>query len=344
MKRMFTCMALLCLVANGFSQQDPQFTNFNFNRTFFNPAHTGVKRALCFTALARNQWSGFDGAPKTATLTGEYWMENISSGIGGSVMIDELGFEKNMSYRLNYAFHLTDIAKGNLSFGIDAGFTSKILGPTGSQSWVSSSSWQNDPSIPPQIKKTSPDFGAGIWYQHSKFWAGASASHIGTPTMNQGNTVIISVPPIVHNRIYQVARHYWLTAGVNVQKRNWLVQPSFLVKSDATITSFDVNCIATYNNAFWFGASYRFQDAVCPQLGFTWKSGGDKTKPGNEEIPARDPRFRKKEVATWKIGFAYDYSTSKLNDYNNGTFEVFLNYCLPVTPWIQRQGCSRLFQ
>jgi type IX secretion system PorP/SprF family membrane protein len=344
MKHVFTYMALLCLSANVFAQQDPQFTNFNFNRTFFNPAYAGVKRALCFTAMARNQWSGFEGAPKTATLTGEYWFDNISSAVGGSVMIDQLGFEKNMSYRGIYSFHMESISGGNLSFGLDAGFTTKILGPTGSQSWISSSPWQNDPSIPPQIKKTSPDFGAGVWYQHPLFWFGASASHIGAPEMNQGNVTVNATPPSIHSRIYQVARHYWITGGYNFQKRDWLIQPSFLVKSDATITSFDVNMVATYNNSFWLGATYRHKDAICPQIGFTWQSGEKKSTESATTEMKYDPRRKKKEVATWKIGFAYDYTTSKLNDYNNGTFEVFLNYCIPVAPWIQRQGCSRLFE
>jgi hypothetical protein len=39
-----------------------------------------------------------------------------------------------------------------------------------------------------------------------------------------------------------------------------------------------------------------------------------------------------------KVGFAYDYTTSNLKNYNNGTFELMLNYCIPIVIVPKRQG------
>jgi ribulose kinase len=70
-----------------------------------------------------------------------------------------------------------------------------------------------------------------------------------------------------------------------------------------------------------------YQDAVIPMLGF--------------QIP--NPVTG--ENGGLKVGFAYDYTTSNLGDYNNGSFELFLNYCVPIkfTPKTERHGDVRLF-
>jgi type IX secretion system PorP/SprF family membrane protein len=119
-----------------------------------------------------------------------------------------------------------------------------------------------------------------------------------------------------HNLLFQMARHYFITGGANLfQTNTWEIKPSFLVKTDGTITTLDLNVTAVYKNRFWIGTSYRYQDAVCPMAGFLIPGST-----GNKDLGL-------------KVGFAYDYTTSHLKNYSNGTFELFLNYCIP-TDWI----------
>ncbi|MGI8893311.1 MAG: type IX secretion system membrane protein PorP/SprF, partial [Bacteroidia bacterium] len=64
MRRIFTLIAIFCSTF-AMAQQDPQFSQYMFNKLSFNPAVAGSKDAICMGALYRNQWVDSDGAPKT---------------------------------------------------------------------------------------------------------------------------------------------------------------------------------------------------------------------------------------------------------------------------------------
>ena len=50
------------------SQQNPQYTQYVYNMNIINPAYAGSQEALSLNFLARTQWVGFEGAPKTLTF------------------------------------------------------------------------------------------------------------------------------------------------------------------------------------------------------------------------------------------------------------------------------------
>lgn len=339
MKHIFTHMALLCLFGTVLTthlraQQDPQFSQYMYNKLFMNPGYAGMKHAICFTGIMREQWAGFDGAPRSGVFSGDMYLEDLRGGIGLNLMYDQLGFERTLAYRFNYSFHLEEIFGGTLGIGIEAGATTKTVGPTGSQSWVSTTNWTTDPTVPPQMKASKADFGAGLWYERDNMWLGLSTTHINGGNYS-GGTVNVGLIP--HPMLYDIAHHYFITGGYNHEMREWTLQPSFLIKSDAVVTSLDLNFTATYNDKVWFGASYRYQDAICPMIGFNWVMGNDGRGGNNRD--SYDGRLGagggKNTVQMLRVGFAYDYTTSKLNQYNNGTFELFVNYCIP---WEKRLG------
>lgn len=76
--------AALCAGLAGVvhAQQDPQFTQYMFDRLSVNPAVAGTTGNMCVTALLRQQWSGFDGAPKTGLFNFQMPISKISSGVG----------------------------------------------------------------------------------------------------------------------------------------------------------------------------------------------------------------------------------------------------------------------
>lgn len=328
MKKTLTTIALALGVMSGFAQQDPQFSQYMYNKMFMNPAYAGMRQALCGTLIARQQWSGFDGAPQSGVLSIDGYVPPLRGGLGLNVMYDKLGFEQTMAYRLAYSFHINDVGGGTLGIGIEAGAVSKRIGPTGTNQWIATTNWQNDVAIPPPVMaKTTFDVGFGLWYQRQNLWIGLSSTHLPANTIDDG-TAQVGTPPVTHNLVYNMARHYFITGGYNWETGGaWSIRPSFLVKSDATVTTFDVNVLAVYNQRFWFGAGYRFQDAVIPMLGF------------------QIPHDKIGENGGLKVGFAYDYTTSNLGKYNSGSFELFLNYCHPIeiTPKREGHGDVRLF-
>jgi type IX secretion system PorP/SprF family membrane protein len=318
MKKTLTIIAFALGSTAAFSQQDPQFSQYMYNKLFMNPGYAGMRQALCFTAIARQQWAGFDGSPKSGVFSADCFLPQIHGGVGLNIMYDKLGFETNMGYRANYSFHQA-LGGGVLGIGLELGAFSKRLGPGSGENWLATTSWQNDNSIPPQLKKTIFDLGFGLWYQRQNLWFGISSTHLPAGEMGGQSSAPFNAP-----LTYQVARHYFVTGGYNISMGTWELRPSFLVKSDATITSFDLNVTALFSERFWFGASYRFQDAICPMIGFMLPNA----RATSNEMPG----------GGLKVGFAYDYTLSNLKNYNNGTFELMVNYCIPIVFVPKRQG------
>lgn len=334
MRKTLTIIAFALGSTAAFSQQDPQFSQYMYNKLFMNPGYAGMRQALCGTVIDRQQWTGFDGAPKTFVFSADCFLPQIHGGVGLNIMADKLGFENSLAYRLNYSFHAMNVGGGTLGIGVELGAQSTRIGPTGSQQWLATTNWQNDQSIPPQLKKTVFDAGFGLWYQRQGLWFGISATHLPASKVNDGSATVQPTigPPVIHDLIYQMARHYFITGGYNFPVgSSWELRPSFVVKSDATITSFDLNVTALFNQRFWFGASYRFGDAICPMIGFM--------------LPSSTATSDERPGGGLKVGFAYDYTTSNLKNYNNGTFELFINYCMPIkfTPKRQGHGDVRIF-
>jgi type IX secretion system PorP/SprF family membrane protein len=328
MKKTLTLIAFALASVPAFSQQDPQFSQYMHNKMFMNPGYAGMRQALCFSSIYRKQWSGFDGAPQTGVFSGDiYLYPQIHGGVGLNIMWDKLGFETNMRYELAYSFH-QNLAGGVLGIGVQLGAYSKKIGPTGSDQWLATTNWQQDASIPPQMSKTVFDFGFGLWYQRQNIWFGISSTHLPATNVQDGSIVVqdpVTATQVTHNLAYQIARHHFVTGGINLfQGNTWEIRPSFLVKTDGTITTFDLNVTALFNQRFWFGASYRYKDAIIPMVGF--------------QLPNQIATPDERPGGGLKIGFAYDYTTSNLKNYENGTFELYLNYCMPIKYKIVRTG------
>lgn len=255
MKIRFTAIGLLLMAFSAQAQQDPQFSMNMFNRQYVNPGYSGTTNAICGTVLGRNQWMGFDGAPRTFVLSVDAPVKAIKGGLGLSIMSDQIGVENNVYAKLAYSYHLK-LGDGILGAGLDLGMMNKTLnaGLNPLQ--------PNDQSIPTsQVGTTVFDMSIGAYYTTRNFYAGISSTHLPQSTFNLGNYE------------YQSRRHYYLMAGYNYQLANpdLMLVPSIFVKNAAT-TQLDINCNVHYKNKYFGGLSYRMQDAVIVMVGGNvWK-------------------------------------------------------------------------
>ena len=78
-----------------------------------------------------------------------------------------------------------------------------------------------------------------------------------------------------------------------------------MAKSDGASFQLDVNASVIYNKKFWGGVSYRLGDAVVFMAGMEMTNG-------------------------MRVGIAYDFTTSAIAQYSNGTVEFMLSYSLEV--------------
>ncbi len=283
------------------AQQDPLFSQFMHNRLTINPGYAGSEEMVHMTALNRQQWIGFDGAPSVTVLNvhSPFRLFGIPSGIGLSILNDRLGFDKNLSFSASYAYRL-DLGNGKLGIGINLGIMNRALEPK----WIIPDGPdfqppENDRLIPSgNESRLAFDLGTGLFYNTEKFFAGISTTHLNQAKIRYTTTEGSSF----------IQRHYYITAGYKAVMSNPLFEltPSVLAQSDGHITHFHLNTVLTYNKKLWGGVSYRPGEALVAMIGIELFNGV-------------------------RVGYSYDYSTTSLHNYTSGSHEFMIGYSFGIS-------------
>jgi len=283
---LFLALMTLLLSINSYAQQDPQYTQYMYNMNVLNPAYAGSKGTLSIGLLGRTQWVGIDDAPKTFTLsTHAPFGEKV--GLGLSAIVDKIGPVKEQNVFADFSYTINTSEVGKLAFGLKAGFTFHNLNEA---SLIAID--PNDPSIIDFENRSFPNFGAGVFYYTDKFYAGLSLPNVlETKHFDTSNGVTKA----------SEKAHYFLTSGyVFDLSENLKFKPSMLAKAaGGTPLSVDISANFLFNDKVELGASYRLDDSISGLVNFA---------------VTRD----------FRIGYAYDYTTSNLGDFNSGSHEVFL--------------------
>tara|TARA_B100000795_G_scaffold12612_2_gene8682 strand:- start:21674 stop:22672 length:999 start_codon:yes stop_codon:yes gene_type:complete len=299
-------------------QQDPQFTQNFANKLYNNPGYAGMNGAICATVIGRQQWLGFDGAPRTGLISIHSPIKLpietslINLGVGFTAANDIIGPLNTNFFKLAISNRFTFNA-GTLSIGVGVGTLgavidgSNFLTPDGEDALTGVIT---DPNLAPGVggKAYGFDFDMGAYFRSASnnIFAGVSMMHL-TQSELQGDLVGDQ------SNDYKVESHLYVMGGYRINNLvpNWEFVPSVFLKTEFSTTQFDFNARAIYKGMIWGGVSYRIQDAISPMAGYKHDFGA----PG-----------------VMKIGASYDLNTSKLRSFNSGTVEVFLNYCFTITP------------
>ena len=119
------------MIQQVLSQQDPLSSHYMFNTMTYNPGYAGTSGQICATALNRQQWVGFKGAPATTVfnVSAPVTLFKIKSGVGLVIESDNIGFDKDITISAAYSY-LMDLGSGKLGIGVNLGVLNKNLTPT----------------------------------------------------------------------------------------------------------------------------------------------------------------------------------------------------------------------
>jgi len=284
---------LFLLILAGFysldieAQQDPMYTQYMYNTLSVNPGYAGSRGALSMTGLVRAQWLGIDGAPQTQTLTVHSPMYNENMGLGLSVINDQVGPVHQTMLFADYAYSIQTTPNAKLAFGLKAG-----VNIFQADLLALSPNQTNDPAVYNISNRLLPNVGVGVYYYSDKGYFGVSAPKLLEHNLKSGE---ISAS--------KERRHYFVIGGYVFELSPTLkFKPAFLVKAvSGAPLSVDLSGNFFFNDKFGIGAAYRFGDSFSALLQYYIT-----------------PQFR--------IGYAYDYTLTELQNYNSGTHEIMLGY------------------
>lgn len=326
MKRYLLGFLVLCCVT-VMGQQRPHYTQYVLNNFIINPAVAGIENYTDVKLSHRHQWVGIQDAPITtyATIHGRlgrkgdrygetnptsftpqgqnprgqaYWEQYTAPephhGWGATIINDRTGPLARLSFYGTYAYHTNLNSRTNISAGFSLGVTNNTLN-------TSKLLFDNpiDPAVASsnQINNFRPDINAGVWVYNANYFLGVSALQI----INQGFTFAAdTLKTSVKNY-----PHLFLTAGYRLYAgEDFSFLPHAVIRMVSGLPlGVDALVKAQYRDVFWVGGGYRINDGFMGMLGLNVNS-------------------------TFNIGYSYDYTTSPLRPFTQGTHEVVLGFLL----------------
>ncbi len=290
------------LVNSTYSQQAPQFSQYLQNSMVINPAITGAEKYTDFTVAYRDQWTGFDGAPKTGTFSfnaptsllfgkNERIEEQSHSGIGAFIYSDRTGPIDRSGYFASYAYHLRASEDWFISLGTFAGASQFRFDP----SEVVLVQNPNDVLVQ-NISTLNFDMSIGLYAYSKHLFAGITANQLFEE----------EIPYDVDSGILTSGRsnrNYNFLLGSRIEiDRDWNIVPSTLIKyTENSPIQWDLSTKLEYQNKLWGGLSYRNEESVYALVGFKlWNS--------------------------LSVGYSYDYQLSKFRGNQSGSHEIVISY------------------
>lgn len=306
---------LLLVFTGGLSRmslaQDPEFTQFYANPIYLNPAMAGTHGCPRVVMNHRNQWPSISGAFITNTISYDQYIEAISGGISVSMMNDMAG--KNTinwnAINVAYSYHLAVNRKFSFLFGVQAGWNQKFL------DWSKLSFGDQIDPHSGFIYQTGDlprgnmindkwgtrgffDASAGIVGFSKNFYFGFAAKHLNTPDQ----TLVLS------NEGSELPMRFTghMGAKIPLGKRSQYtnetsISPNviYTYQGYEGFMQLNIGAIIQYG-AFTAGAYWREGDAFILLMGV--------------------------DSGTFKFGYSYDITTSKLTNASGGSHELSMAF------------------
>lgn len=246
--------SLLLDTSQGSAQQLSQYSQYMFNQLVVNPAFAGAEGPLSVTVINRNQWTGFEGAPRTQTLVAHSLFKEKHVGIGATLSNDKIGVHQQLNASLDYAYHLHLGNSTIVSFGLQGSFHQVR---SDYASLVASGDW--DPLIPnTAMTKSFLDVATGVFARGSKWRVGLSLPALIPQRISVNDSVSLTI---------RTANLFVFTAYRIALTNTLELEPSTMVKYYSGVPlSYDVNINTIYRNVLTCGLSYRKKSSLAMLL------------------------------------------------------------------------------
>ena len=287
-KKIIGFIAIVLFGVSTNAQQDPQYTQYMYNMNIVNPAYAGSYDALSINFLARSQWVGIDGAPKTLTF-GMHSPVGKNVGLGLSVIADKIGPVEEQNVYGDFSYTLKVGEGKKLAFGLKAGLTMFNL----CLPCLETSDPGDAAFLDQNANKLLPNLGFGAYYHTERFYAGAAIPNL-LQTFHfekEGGQVTRAGE----------RKHIFITTGyVFDLNEDIKLKPSAMLKAaEGAPLSIDLSGNLLFSEKFEVGLSYRLDESISGMV---------------------NVRARK----NLRIGYAYDYTLTNLGNFNSGSHEIFV--------------------
>jgi type IX secretion system PorP/SprF family membrane protein len=293
-----------CITLNA--QQLPIYSQYLYNKFLLNPAVAGSDGYTSFNLTAREQWVGYDGAPRTFSFSGQTRLlkrsfilkkTNVKKsvyrpksdgkvGLGGYVFSDKHGLVQRTGFQVAYSYHLWLQKSTQLSFGLAlTGYHFKI-----NEKEINLED-PNDPLLYSDLRRGIfvPDACVGVYLLNPRYTIGISGDQLFQAALKMGSSV--------YSR-FSMSRQYYIFGTYSFEQGIYNeFQPSLLIRmSEQFRPQADIGLTYINNQAFWAGIAYRTSKAIIANIGVKYQK--------------------------MFFGYAFDFTMQEIQRITYGTHEI----------------------
>lgn len=303
MKKLILFICLGVFSAGWTSAQSRKYVSqFNQFQSYFNPGLTGYEGST-FRGFVRNQWAGFEGAPKTYFVSLEIdpselkgaGKDGITEGktaFGFNLVNDQYGPFKDTEMVISYASRVRVGKNSNLRLGAAVNYAMVSL--DGNNLTTEQAS---DPTVSQFLNSfanmTILDFNLGMAFTSQNYYFSYAAHNLNRGGISSGDIFLESKPMV---SVFQTGFRHSVSPKLSIYSHLM-----YRMQSDLPSTT-EFNIKALLMEKVWVGVGHRFDYAFNMQLGYAL------------------PKF--------KFGYAYEMPVNGAYLIPNPTHEFMLSYYL----------------
>ena len=323
-----TIFLVLGCIVNVHSQQLGLYSQYMDNAMLLNPSAAGMEKYTDVNLSTRQQWVGFKNAPQTFALSANGRLsEKVSTaekpyslrisdpdrytevygkeakhkylphGLGGYADYDQHGPFSRISGYVSYAHHFP-LGKGYfLSLGVAPGVANRSLGTDN----LEVADPNNDQTFREykgnSVQSTYFDLNSGVSFYSDRLYVGYSGRQL------LQNALFAEIKPVDEDQ--KLVVHHSLISMYRFRLNSFLeLAPTIaLRKAGPAPLKYDATAKLRFEEKIWAGFSYREEGTLSGIFGLRI----------NELI---------------QVGYSYDFTTSGLASYNDGSHELNLSFML----------------
>jgi len=245
------------------AQSRKYFTQFSHLQGYYNPGLTAYEGSMV-KGLVRNQWSGWEGAPKSYFVSAELDFSEVSgsgdfgkNAVGVNLLSDEYGAFRETELIVSYSTRVRVSEQANLRLG--AGLNINQVRLDGNNL---STEQAGDPTVSQYLggfaNMSVLDFNLGLSLTHPNYYVSYGLHNVNQGNISSGD-VFMEKKPVVsiaqagyRNRLSEV-----LSVSMNVLYRNQEDLPG----------NVEFNLKALFYDKIWVGGGHRVDYANSVQVG-----------------------------------------------------------------------------
>ena len=291
MTKYILSIALLFLQVGIYAQVLPLSNNYDINTLSINPAVAGSHDALSLFLSVRNQWMGFDGAPKTRSLSVHTPIMDERVGLGLTIETNHIGIFRQTSVMGNYAYR-TELYPGTFSLGLGFGVSAF------SDAWQNLNPKDQDDNLlmDKPMSGIMPEFSLGSYFYTKKYYVGFSLPFFLSHPMNPNTGKYqLRNKPSKYNYLFMAGYDITLNEALDML-------PSVLVRvTPHDPVRIDYNVKLGIKDLIKVGLGYRNSNMIVTSLQCQL----------NYQI---------------LLGYSYDFNVGETVKYMNNSHEIMINY------------------